>query len=69
MTPSLQWTIFCRALKVFSFQIITIFDQFWFAVTHLDPAWIAIMGSVWLLVAFDKHRFPSLPSPSSFADL
>eukprot|EP00282_Hemiselmis_andersenii_P008207 CAMPEP_0114164598 /NCGR_PEP_ID=MMETSP0043_2-20121206/30753_1 /TAXON_ID=464988 /ORGANISM="Hemiselmis andersenii, Strain CCMP644" /LENGTH=410 /DNA_ID=CAMNT_0001261269 /DNA_START=156 /DNA_END=1388 /DNA_ORIENTATION=- len=26
------------------------------AATHLDPAWIAIMGAVWLLIAFDKHR-------------
>uniref|UniRef100_A0A7S0HFN8 Citrate transporter-like domain-containing protein n=1 Tax=Hanusia phi TaxID=3032 RepID=A0A7S0HFN8_9CRYP len=25
-------------------------------VTHLDPAWIAIMGAVWLLVAFDMHH-------------
>ena len=24
--------------------------------THLDPAWIAIMGAVWLLVAFDMHH-------------
>mmetsp|Transcript_27974 Transcript_27974/g.54629 ORF Transcript_27974/g.54629 Transcript_27974/m.54629 type:complete len:872 (-) Transcript_27974:555-3170(-) len=25
-------------------------------VTHLDPAWVAIMGAVWLLVAFDMHH-------------
>jgi len=25
-------------------------------VTHLDPAWISIMGAVWLLVAFDMHH-------------
>lgn len=24
--------------------------------THLDPAWIAVMGAVWLLVAFDMHH-------------
>ena len=24
--------------------------------THLDPAWVAIMGAVWLLCAFDLHH-------------
>ena len=30
--------------------------------THLDPAWIAIMGAVWLLVAFDMHHCHEVPS-------
>jgi len=25
-------------------------------VTHFDPAWVAILGAVWLLVAFDMHH-------------
>mmetsp|Transcript_19342 Transcript_19342/g.30246 ORF Transcript_19342/g.30246 Transcript_19342/m.30246 type:complete len:284 (+) Transcript_19342:245-1096(+) len=25
-------------------------------ITHLDPAWISILGAIWLLVAFDMHH-------------
>jgi hypothetical protein len=55
--PSSQVDDFLPRFDKCSFSNHHHFDYCRFAVTHLDPAWIAIMGAVWLLVAFDKHRF------------
>lgn len=53
----------CRALLIKCSVVLgcVILCFFLHPVTHVDPAFVAILGAVWLLVAFDLHRrFASL---------
>jgi Na+/H+ antiporter NhaD/arsenite permease-like protein len=58
--PKLQkmYPITDRGLLIKCGTVLTcvIISFFLHPVTHLDPAWVAIMGAVWLLVAFDMHH-------------